>query len=173
MTLAHLAGRADRPAGHQLPRILELESLTKLGVAGHRSWYAWQERELRIDVEVPPVALNDSLGDGKVVVHVVEEVPERMVDEADPERPWAKGQRTMQPARQVDRYFRASVLPAGSYREAVERDQAAASRAERRKADAPARQRRLELANARAKWLAGFDVPLAELGLEELERPRD
>lgn len=79
------------------------------------------------------MVLGDSMDPAKrVVIHTAEQIPERMVDDADPERPWVKGKRRMAPAQTVDRYFKCSVLPAGSFEEAKATEVRAAAREARR-----------------------------------------
>lgn len=119
------------------------------------------------------MVLGDSMDPAKrVVIHTAEQIPERMVDDADPERPWVKGKRRMAPAQTVDRYFKCSVLPAGSFEEAKATEVRAAAREARRNDPErrDAEQRRIRLARARQRWLHGYEVPPAELGLEELGR---
>jgi hypothetical protein len=105
--------------------ILEADKLQRLGTAARRTWFGRDDgSEIRVDVEVPQVVLNDSLPPTRVLLQRREHVPERRIDEGDPAKPWQKGNRRVVRGHYQDRYWRCTLMPAGSFAAALERDAA-------------------------------------------------
>jgi hypothetical protein len=158
-----IVGRTDAATPMRPATIVEAKDLQQLGFAVGRTWYAYPPGELRIDAEVPSLALHDNLPPDRLIVHAVEQLPEQTVDEADPAKPWRKSERKHLPAQAVDRYWRATLLETGSYVQAVERDRAAQARNQARADSAPNRALRRERAAARMRWLNGSTAEPREL----------
>jgi hypothetical protein len=111
------------------PVILQADKLRKLGTAGRRSWFSRDDgSEIRVDVEPLAVALNDSLPPHRVLLHKVERIAERTIEEGDPQKPWQKGSRKVVRGYDQDRYWRCTLMPAGSFASALERDKAQPAR---------------------------------------------
>ena len=111
------------------PVVLEANKLQKLGGAAGRSWFAGDDgSEIRVDVEMPALALNDSLPPHRVVLHQRSRVAERTIEEGDPQKPWQKGNRKVVRGYDQDRYWRCALMPAGSFAAALERDKAQPAR---------------------------------------------
>lgn len=102
-----------------------------------------------------------------MVIHHSEWVEEQTVEEKG-EHAWSRSKRKRVPGYQVDAYFRATVLPRGSFSKAQERDTAAEARADpaRKREAAVERARCNRLASARQRWLLGGSATAEELGLE-------
>ena len=149
--LAEIPGVQHVRSVPRAPLILEADKLHKLGSAAGRTWFARDDgTEVRVDVEIPALALNDSFPPSRVVLHRVEQVPERTIDEGDPDRPWQKGSRKVVRGHDIDRYWKCTVMPTGSFAAAHERDKAQPVRSPSSPLSEPTHPVKVGMANATA-----------------------
>ena len=130
------------------PLILKADALQKLGSAAGRTWFARDDgSEVRVDVEIPALALNDSFPQNRVVLHQVERVPDRSMIVG---RPGEKGSRKVVRGHDIDRYWKCTVMPAGSFAAAHERDKAQPVRSPSSALREPTHPVKIGAANARS-----------------------
>ena len=109
------------------PQIVEVKDLERLGTAGGRTFFAYRDGELRADVEVTAEATNDSLPAHRLIIHSTERVAKRIVEDPGQDE-WSKSVRRTIDAHSRDRFWRATILPSGSYAAAVQSDRATEAR---------------------------------------------
>jgi hypothetical protein len=127
---ASVPGLAYAPASGAPTPIIALAETHKLGTAARKSYLThanYAGRELRVDMEVSSEATGDSLPPNRVILHATERVAKRIVEDAG-DHEWSASKRRTIDAHTVSRFWRATVVPSGSYQAAKARDAAAAAR---------------------------------------------
>ena len=133
------------------PVIIEADKLQKLGTAAGRSWFARDDgTEVRVDVEIPALALNDSFPRSRIVLHQVERVPDRSMIVG---RPGEKGSRKVERGHDLERWWKSTIVPAGTFAAALARDKAQPARSRSSALREPTHPVKVGAANARS---AGF-----------------
>jgi hypothetical protein len=123
-----IPGLQYTPSALRPPTVLEASKLKRLGIAAGRTWFGRGDgSEVRIDSEVPASALSDSLPANRAIVHQRTRIPERLVEEPGAS-PYGPSKRRKIGRHDEDRYYRASIVDAGSYAIAAERDRVRAAR---------------------------------------------
>lgn len=121
---------------------LEMRDLEPLGPAFGRFYLRHEEREVRIDREIHPMALHDVLRPTQVIVHEVVMVPGKLEQLADRLIPSID--------HQIERHYRATLVAAGTF---------AAEKARQERAEAASQPRRALILSARPfGWPVGQEV---------------
>lgn len=164
--LPTLPGQSSAPSSATPATVVELDKLKALGRALGSTWYAWGDRELRVTTLAEP---GDAPQPNTVLIHEQRRIAEQVTEIPDPAAPTTRTVKRLVPATTTDDYYRASIVPAGSFQAALQHDAARRSRAANRSDPArrAAERARRERARARAHWLAGYDVDPALLGFGE------
>jgi hypothetical protein len=121
---------------------LEMRDLEPLGPAFGRFYLRHEDREVRIDRELHPMALHDVLRPTQVIVHEIVMVPGKLEQLADRLVPSID--------HRIERQYRATLVPAGTYE---------AEKARQERAEVARQPRRTSILSARPfGWPLGRDM---------------
>jgi hypothetical protein len=127
--LAKAGITSSAPLARGDPVVLELRELQKLGSALGRSYFAHEGgRELRADLQLLPIQVNDLLAPNQVLIHSRRQIPET-IEEIPGKNEFAPVKRRRVPGDVVDVHWRATIVAAGSYAAALAKEQADDARA--------------------------------------------
>jgi hypothetical protein len=110
------------------PVVLELGDLQKLGTALGRSYFAYEGRELRADLQLLPIQVNDLLAANQVLIHSRRQVAET-IEEIPGKNEFAPVKRRRVAGSEVDVHWRATIVEVGSFAAALAKEQADDARA--------------------------------------------
>jgi hypothetical protein len=126
--LAHAGITSSAPLPRDLV-VVELRDLTKLGTALGRSYFAYEGgRELRTDLQLLPIQVNDLLAANQVLIHSQRQVAET-IEEIPGKNEFAPVKRRRVPGDVVDVHWRATIVEVGSFAAALAKEQADDARA--------------------------------------------